>query len=156
VADQDVLAALEAGSGRLLTKLCTNAELCSNVMALTAVLAIEMEGSRAAAVRIGDVVMTGRAMKAQVKMDFTARRATTAPLDLPDSARLLEHVGQENRLFYEFIKSNPGVQKWLRQVIEKMDTYALTKGVPFSALTFGDHGAYVTAEGDYIVLELSE
>jgi hypothetical protein len=156
MADQDVIAAIEAGSGRLLAKLCTNAELCSSVMALTGVLAIEMEGSKASAVRIGDVVMEGRAMKAQVKMDFTARRAAAAPQDLPDSMELLAHIGQENRLFYEFIKANPDVQKWLQQVIEKMDTYALVKGVPFAALTFGDHGAYVTVEGDYIVLEIAE
>jgi hypothetical protein len=156
VADQDVIAALEAGSGRLLAKLLTNEDLCNQVMAATAVMALELDGSKAAAVKIGDVEMTGRAMKAKVTMDFAARRTAAALPDLPDSGRLLDHIGQENRLFYEFVRAHPDVQKWLRQVIEKMDTYALVKGVPFSSLSFGDHGAYMTIDGNYIVLELAE
>jgi hypothetical protein len=89
VADQDVIAALEAGSGRLLAKLLTNEDLCNQVMAATAVMALELDGSKAAAVKIGDVEMTGRAMKAKVTMDFTARRTDRAagPAGLRAAAR---------------------------------------------------------------------
>lgn len=149
----DILSAVGLGSERLVLKMLDNHELCSNVMALTALCAIEMGGNRASQVRVGDVSMVDRKMIAQVSFDFDGRPAVAAPL--PDADKLAAHIGQENMLFYRFLLANPDFIKWIRQVIEKMDTYALQKGIRFSEISFGDHGAFMDRD-NYIVLEFAQ
>lgn len=152
MADQDVISAVAGfGSERLMLKLLQNHELCSNVMALTAICAIELQGNRAKWARVSDVSMIGRRMIARVTLDFSKPPPTLAAI--PDSDQLAAHIGQENNLFFIFLRNNPDFIKWIKQVIEKMETYALQKGRPFGELTFGDHGAFMDKD-NYIVLEL--
>ena len=152
MADLDILSAVGFGSERLLLKLLENHELCNNVMALTALCAIEMGGNRASQVRVSDVQMVERKMIAHVSFEFGPRPKVAA--DLADAHKLSAHIGKENMLFYAFIRGNPDFIKWLKQIIEKMDTYALQNGIKYSEIGFGDYGAFMD-KGNYIVLEIA-
>lgn len=132
-------------------KVLENHELCSNIMALTAICCIEMGGNHAKEVHVGEVVMVGRQMIAKITFDFSAPPRIAAAL--PDSDKLLDHIGQENAAFFTFIRSNQDFIKWMRQVVDKMETQALRDGRRFSELSFGDHGAFMDKD-NYIVLEL--
>ena len=149
---EDALEAIGLISGNLLDKLLANDDLVNSVMALTGVLALEMRGCRAKGIVISDVEMVERQMRARFSFDFLGAAKSQ---DLPGSDRLATHLGQEGKAFYNFIKDNPPLGVWMRQVIEKMETYAMQKGVKFEQLHFGDHGAFVDP-GRVIVLEISE
>lgn len=149
---EDLLSAVGLASGNLLDKLSSNHDLCNSVVALVGFVAGELSGSSSNRVNISDVEMTGKEMRARITLSRSGYQSVSVPQ--PSSTKLLEFMGQEGVLFYRFVNAHPDVIKWIRQVIDKMETYALQKGVDFSSINFGEHGAFVD-KSKYIVLEIS-
>lgn len=149
--EQDVETAIGLVSDSLLGKLVANHELCQNVMALTGMICLEMDGIRASKVNIGPVEMSGQRLIAKVDIILRGKPAVQLP-DVPGKDTLLTHIGAENKLFYEFLRVHPALVTWIRQVIEKMETYALQHGKRYADLGFTK--AIVDHESN-IVLDLA-
>jgi hypothetical protein len=149
---EDLMSAVGLVSGSLLDKLASNRDLCNSVVALVGFMSTELSGAGAKRVNISDVEMVERQMRARITISRTGYASVAA--SQPCSDKLLEFMGQEGILFYRFVNAHPDVVKWIRQIIEKMETYAMQKGVAFSSIEFGDHGAFVD-KAKYIVLEIA-
>jgi hypothetical protein len=149
MAELSVEAAIGLVSGSLLEKLCGNTDLVNAVMALMGKLCQTMGALQAKSVRIGPIRFNGRAMVAKLHI-IKNGIPPPMPHDLPGKKTLLETIGSENEAFYYFIKAHPDITDWLREVIQKMETYALAKGRRYDSLRFAtqviDHNSNIVLE----------
>jgi hypothetical protein len=152
MAELDIHSAIGASSERLLRKAEENIQLCQNFRSLCGLLADEGVTRGSPYIQIGRVSMTGTRMRAFVM--FSKLKIPETYVTYPETNNLMATIYRENQAFYRFIQENRSLIRYLKDVVEHLDTYCRDKGKKFEEIEFSE--AFMERDEDFVVLQIDD